>query len=792
MSSLDNRGYGKPQPGSLEDDEATKKRLKLQQEEEAAGKFISAIPENRKEDSDAGSYGESPLYFRLLFSLPIMGLFMQWLVPLYGISTEENTLQLLGVLAVAAALLLLCGVFRHPGWLIPLLQTVVILFSWIYMCGESGETNWLGAYIKGMPGDVILLISGKLSELSTESRLLFLLSGWGLLVASVQHLALFKRSISLFSAVSLLYLLLLDRLLALHTMKQLVLSAGLILWLQGMCGLLALKERNKGGRKIPYTRWWSIAFIGAASVAVLSWAGGERFGPQPDRPVSLQPAISRLQSRAAGEKPRETGWADSAMTGYSSGEAELGAPLSRSTDPVFTVESRRPVYSRGESFALYDGRRWSMGQSAYSPLNLAALPEEGISATARNRVLHQVIRLAVPSSGGLPLFSAGQVLDVPEVKLADGSRLGFVFANQARDSFRLPEIADSAAIMEYTLDSLLPETDPAVLRRVTGPDPAEVRNIYLELPVSLPRRVHELAAELTASASSRYDAAAAVQDYLQRRYPYTLDTRVPPSGTDFVDDFLFEAQQGYCVHFATAMATLLRSAGIPARYVQGYGPGTAEAGSVPQRYAVTQGDAHAWVEVYFPGAGWVPFDPTPGAGLAAGSALPPAPAAAAAPPVTPAPAAPGAGVPPARLRQGGQAPAPLPAAALLLPAAAWRWRRSLRLLRFASRRRRAGPELLLKSAALAWRGLAARYGAPPPGVTGREYAASLPIEDARLRAAVWRFVRQWEALAYSPPGPAARRCRAASVPASTAAAPAGSEAAAEFIRVCLDITLRLT
>ncbi|WP_036738254.1 transglutaminase-like domain-containing protein, partial [Paenibacillus zanthoxyli] len=107
---------------------------------------------------------------------------------------------------------------------------------------------------------------------------------------------------------------------------------------------------------------------------------------------------------------------------------------------------------------------------------------------------------------------------------------------------------------------------------------------------------------------------------LQVTYPYTLDTRVPPEGADFVDDFLFTEKKGYCVHFASAMTVLLRSSGIPARYVQGYAPGRKAAGPGPQRYMVTQGDAHAWVEVYFPGAGWVPLDPTPAS--AAGPALP--------------------------------------------------------------------------------------------------------------------------------------------------------------------------
>ncbi|WP_410513405.1 transglutaminase domain-containing protein [Paenibacillus sp. BR2-3] len=750
------------------------------------GRYFSEI---KVESSFAGNEGRTPMYFRLLFSLPIMGLFIEWLHPLYNISKTQDTRVLLAVLALAAALLLLCGLCQLPGWLLLSAQSSVVVLSWSYLCAKDKGIFWLRPYLREIGGDALLLFSGNISDLGQESRLLILLAGWGMLVASVQHLALFRGSISLFSAVTLTYLLLLDRLAAIHTMDQLVISTGLILWLKGMCGILALQEKNPGQSIIPYARWGSAAFITAAAVTVISWSGGEVSSTEPGARVSLQPMLSRLHVWATEQAVKKSG----GTTGYSSGEGELGKPLSSNAEPVFTAESRIPVYWRGESYTYYDGRSWSRGNDDSIPLNLSGLPDKSASFNrySESRILHQRIQFAVPSSGGLPLFSAGRVLDIAAVQLTDGSRLGFVFANKEKDSFRLPDVAGSARVTEYTVKSLLPETDPDHLRRLARPDPAEIRNTYLELPSALPRRVSSLAEAITAPAGGRYDATVAVRDYLQNRYTYTLDTRVPPPGSDFVDDFLFETKEGYCVHFATAMITLLRSVDIPARYVKGFGPGTAVEGSAPQRYVVTQGDAHAWVEVYFPGEGWVPFDPTPGS--AAGSALPPQSA----------PAALGADALPARLRQGGSTPAPLAAAALLLPAAAWRWRRSLALLLAARSSSARTPEQLLAAAAPAWHGLAARYGPPPPGMTGREYAASLPIEDARLREAVWQFVRQWEALAYSPassPPSASSPDFGHSVPGSspnahrTAAGtqPPPSGSSAGFIRVCLGITFRLT
>ena len=88
---------------------------------------------------------------------------------------------------------------------------------------------------------------------------------------------------------------------------------------------------------------------------------------------------------------------------------------------------------------------------------------------------------------------------------------------------------------------------------------------------------------------------------------YTLTPPALPAGEDFVEFFLLESRQGYCVHFATAATALLRAMGIPARYAEGYAVPAGEEGWVD----VPDYNAHAWVEVYFGGAGWIPFEVTP-------------------------------------------------------------------------------------------------------------------------------------------------------------------------------------
>ncbi|WP_157794132.1 transglutaminase-like domain-containing protein [Paenibacillus donghaensis] len=728
----------------------------------ASAASVKSLEAQSAENSSAGKAGEAPLYYRLLFSLAILGLFLEWLLPLYRSGPAADTASLLAALMVLAAALLLWGLLRLPVYLQVGVQVLLILSAWLYVCIPDGELlwSWAGGYVSELPQDAGLLVTGKISQLSEDSRLAILTTGWGLLVASVQQLVLFRGSLLLFSAATVVYLLCLDIGFGLNTAADVVLAAGLIFWMHAMSGLMHLRLEESAGRsgrsRIPYARWGVMALAAALSLTAAAWIGGQLYGSKEEAPFTLQPVISRLQAWSSDQR-EEAELLQGASAGYGTGDGELGAPLLPSHAAVFTAESSQRSYWRGESRAYYDGRRWIRSGEAYLPLSLAAFPVSADPDSGRSaRTLTQRVTFATPSAGGLPIFSAGTLLDVESIELTDGSRLGYVLSSPGKQSFRLPEISGSVRITGYTVQAQLPVSNPALLRGLDAADSPEIRSQYLQLPPKLPGRVAALAMELTDSAASRYDAAAAVREYLQSGYAYTLNTAVPAPSADFADDFLFGTRQGYCVHFATAMTVLLRSAGIPARYVQGYGPGTLAADTQPPQYAVTQGDAHAWVEVYFAGAGWVPFDPTPGsaAGLAAAAdSAAPADAPLQAVP----PAARRAGGMPALPQAGGGTAPPAAAAALLLTAAAWRWRRCLALLPAARSGGSLGRERQLRAAALAWRGLAARYGAPPPGLTGREYADSLHIDDAGLRAALRQFVRQWETLAYSDCGAAGLR-----------------------------------
>lgn len=124
---------------------------------------------------------------------------------------------------------------------------------------------------------------------------------------------------------------------------------------------------------------------------------------------------------------------------------------------------------------------------------------------------------------------------------------------------------------------------------------------YLQLPEKLPQRVKELAVNITVDYNNLYDKIKAVESYLSTNYSYTLNTNNLPLDRDFVDYFLFEEKEGYCTYYASAMVILLRSIGIPARYIEGFMlPDNKENGNY---YYVTNQNAHAWPEVYLDGYG---------------------------------------------------------------------------------------------------------------------------------------------------------------------------------------------
>lgn len=158
----------------------------------------------------------------------------------------------------------------------------------------------------------------------------------------------------------------------------------------------------------------------------------------------------------------------------------------------------------------------------------------------------------------------------------------------------------------YAVQVLQPAITEKALRAAGKQYPLWVTERYLQLPEGFPSALAALAREITATASTPYDQALAITRYLRNTIRYTTSMPPAPPGRDPIVWFLFDYQAGFCNYYATAEVLLLRSLGVPARLVVGYATGEYSDG----RYVVRERHAHAWPEVFFPGIGWVAFEPT--------------------------------------------------------------------------------------------------------------------------------------------------------------------------------------
>ncbi|MEA2581910.1 MAG: hypothetical protein QOE83_2802 [Actinomycetota bacterium] len=303
-------------------------------------------------------------------------------------------------------------------------------------------------------------------------------------------------------------------------------------------------------------------------------------------------------------------YASGAYPGFSDA-VDLRARGHLSNDIAFRVRTSQPALWRAEVFDTFDGGTWTIGDTATTTLptvaetGAAAMPPQvgGGMALQTTRVI-QTFYIAAPQPN--VLFAAYRP---DEIYFPAGG-----LRTDGYDSVRSPIFLDAGIV--YSVVSSVPITDPQFLRNA-APIHVPAKDPDLQLPVAMPNRVAELAARITEGTSTEYDKVIAVQDWIAANTRYDLNVARDPAGVDTVDRFLFVTKRGFCEQIASAMAVMLRTQGIPTRLVTGYGPGTWNA--FTGYYEVKQADAHAWLEVFYPEIGWVPYDPTFGVPSVSGS-----------------------------------------------------------------------------------------------------------------------------------------------------------------------------
>jgi transglutaminase-like putative cysteine protease len=295
--------------------------------------------------------------------------------------------------------------------------------------------------------------------------------------------------------------------------------------------------------------------------------------------------------------------------------------IQQSSAPVMHVEienDRQGGYDlkwRGIALSTFDGRTWS---NAFEQTQVRP------SGDGSYRLTSFANPRGAPEVAGRSLAGqsiAGRSIHYRVMMEPLGTNV-FFLAEQPRSlkgNFRQVTTDDGGAVYDldadhpinrYDAESQLVDIDTDGLRLATNTAPGGMEE-YLKLP-PLDVRISKLAEDIAAPAQSNYDKTVAVEQYLSTHFGYTLElprTLAP----DPLANFLFERKRGHCEYFASSMAVMLRSLHIPSRIVTGFHGG--EFNDLTGQYVVRASDAHSWVEAYFPGSGWISFDPTPAGGL---------------------------------------------------------------------------------------------------------------------------------------------------------------------------------
>ena len=300
---------------------------------------------------------------------------------------------------------------------------------------------------------------------------------------------------------------------------------------------------------------------------------------------------------------------------YPYGPGQLGGTAMPSDHPVMIVHTDKTAYLRGSIRNEYNGRTWvdTTGGRRYlwvSPrwaairdsVFDAALPAESEAFSFQPAASTLSVRMVSDSTSSM--FTPQRVRD-----LSTGGDL-IPYFNIGSEIFATRNLENGD--MWSVTAPLMTAGDAGLMDRVlsapSDPDTYEsIRRAYTGLPSHLQASLWNLAREAAGSASTPYEQAVNVMNWLRTNCRYTLEVEALPENVDFVTFFLLRSREGYCTYFATAQTILCRMLGLPARYVEGYLCTPDQSGNA----YVTGRNGHAWTEVYFEGFGWLTFDATP-------------------------------------------------------------------------------------------------------------------------------------------------------------------------------------
>ncbi|MCM3716347.1 transglutaminase domain-containing protein [Alkalihalobacillus oceani] len=535
----------------------------------------------------------------LLYGLSFL-LLMEWLLPLPYI-TDTGFIH---IFILFTAIFFFVTFIQLPLFVSMLIKTVVIVYGMflVFFEGPFLSLEWMNVFLIDFVDNVGYIFTGQWHVLTDlfRSFLFFLLLA--IMSYLLFYWTVYARRIFFFLILTVVYITVLDTFTVYDATYAIIRTFVIGFLLLGLVTIYRMIEQEKvasAPRLLPVR----LALLLVAMVVTGGIFGflSPKLEPQWADPVPFMRAAVGAEGDGFGDAVRRIGYGDN--------DEQLGGGFVDDDTPLFYAAATQEHYWRGETKDFYTGKGWETTTPEVE--SNQSFFQEGNSWMYELEYLEAEVAFADESNRSYAhLFYPGEL--ITRSSIMEAELTVDAFTAKAETSFG----DEPVGLTNYRYEYVYPTYHIEGLRSSHESDPAEITEFYTQLPEELPDRVRELAEEITAEESNRYDRAKAIERYLSGPFfQYeTNDVAVPGEGEDYVDQFLFDTQRGYCDNFSTSMVVMLRTLDIPARWVKGFTQGEQIDTLDENRnvYQVTNGNAHSWVEVYFPEAGWVPFEPTSG------------------------------------------------------------------------------------------------------------------------------------------------------------------------------------
>ncbi|MGE7763291.1 transglutaminaseTgpA domain-containing protein [Peribacillus sp. NPDC097895] len=540
--------------------------------------------------------------------LYIFGLLLitEWLRPVDKLTDTGNII--IFVLFLIFSLLLHYSRIHWSIRFILISAFIMISLQFLHSKTELFQLTWLMGFLVDFTSNLGYIYDGNWELITNPFRtFLFFVLLW-LVTYMIHYWVMVRQSIFFFFMLTVIFVSVLDTFTPYvgdKAMVRIILIGFLML---GLLSLLRLTIQERIRFPMASINKWILMLAGMILISVLVGFGAPKLSPQWPDPV---PYFTSYSDRAM----KEDGGSKDKSVGYDEDDSDLGGSIEPDSSIVFYNDASAGHYWKVENKDIYTGKGWvSMQETDFSSfsngqdiasLNIYDVPDvvKTEEMTAKVSMMESYSHILHPQSGYLK-------------KIEGKNGIGFNYYPGLDKIISERENGERLVMKEYELNYDMPSFDISELRKVTEPD--ETMDVLMEkhtqLPEGLPYRIFELVTLLTRNETNWYDKAKAIEDYFDSpEFIYSKDDiPYPETNQDYVDQFLFETQIGYCDNYSTAMVVLLRAANIPARWVKGYTEGEKTILDGESVYKVTNNNAHSWVEVYFSGIGWVPFEPTKG------------------------------------------------------------------------------------------------------------------------------------------------------------------------------------